>query len=110
MHRDPSTPKRLSARNIHWGMALIAIGNLLPRTRPNLVIGIRTSGTLADRTLWMRTHRILGYIVVACGLAIIVAAIGVPPPVGPLVVLGVGPVAALCIPAVVFYARRNVRV
>jgi uncharacterized membrane protein len=38
------------------GFTMISIGNLLPRTRPNLAIGIRTRRTLSDRALWMRVH------------------------------------------------------
>ena len=38
------------------GFTMISIGNLLPRTRPNLAIGIRTQRTLSDRQLWIRTH------------------------------------------------------
>src|SRR6266513_565511 len=34
------------------GAALMAIGNLLPRVRPNVAIGIRTSRTLRDRGAW----------------------------------------------------------
>ena len=37
------------------GLTIISIGNLLPRTRPNLAIGIRTRRTLSDRALWIRT-------------------------------------------------------
>jgi hypothetical protein len=49
------------------GLALIGIGNLLPRTRPNRALGIRTARTLADRQIWMLTHRVSGYIAVAVG-------------------------------------------
>lgn len=55
------------------GFVLIGIGNLLPRTRPNLTIGIRTSRTLADRRIWIQTHRTGGYIVVGLGIVIVVA-------------------------------------
>jgi len=89
------------------GAFLIGIGNLLPRTRPNLAIGIRTSRTLSDRDLWMRTHRIAGYLVVALGLVILVAGIAVPAPVGPRMSRLVEPAAVLGIPALVIYTRRN---
>ena len=49
------------------GLAFVVIGNLLPRTRPNVAVGIRTARTLADRRLWMVTHRITGYVLVAVG-------------------------------------------
>ena len=75
------------------GVTMISIGNLLPRTRPNLAIGIRTQRTLSDRQLWIRTHRSVGYIVVACGVAIVLSAMAVPSPVGPGMILLVGPAA-----------------
>ena len=53
------------------GLATIGIGNLLPRTRPNYAFGIRTARTLADRRLWIVTHRVTGYIAVAVGVAIV---------------------------------------
>jgi immunity protein, SdpI family len=55
------------------GLATIGIGNLLPRTRPNYAFGIRTARTLADRQLWIVTHRVTGYVAVAVGVAIVCA-------------------------------------
>jgi uncharacterized membrane protein len=49
------------------GLACVVIGNLLPRTRPNVAVGIRTTRTLGDRRLWMVTHRITGYVLVSVG-------------------------------------------
>jgi len=57
------------------GASMIAIGNLLPRTRPNRSLGIRTSRTLSDRRVWMRTHRMAGYMVVTLGVASLVGAV-----------------------------------
>ena len=39
------------------GLTVLLIGNLLPRTRPNMALGIRTSRTLADRQHRRRTER-----------------------------------------------------
>ena len=75
------------------GMTLISVGNLLPRTRPNLAIGIRTQRTLSDRACWIRTHRRAGYLVVACGVVVVLSALAVPKPVGPGMILLVGPAA-----------------
>ena len=55
------------------GTLFIAVGNILPRTRPNLAIGIRTAATLRDRGVWIQTHRVAGYVAVALGLVITVA-------------------------------------
>lgn len=88
------------------GLTMIGIGNLLPRTRPNLAIGIRTSRTLSDRTMWMHTHRIAGYLVVGLGGVILVAGIVVPPPLGPAMILLAAPAAVLGISVLVYRARE----
>lgn len=56
-----------------FGMMVVRIGNLLPRTRPNLALGIRTPRTLADRRVWMQTHRMAGYVAVSLGGLLIVS-------------------------------------
>jgi uncharacterized membrane protein len=57
-----------------FGVFLVAIGDALPRTRPNLFFGIRTARTLEDRQFWMRLHRVAGYLLVASGAAMAIAA------------------------------------
>ena len=49
------------------GVTLMSVGNLLPRTRPNMALGLRTARTIADRHLWMLTHRVGGYLAVLAG-------------------------------------------
>ena len=44
-----------------FGVVLVAIGNLLPRTRPNVAVGVRTRRTLANAQLWQQVHRAGGY-------------------------------------------------
>lgn len=89
------------------GLALISIGNLLPRTRRNLAIGIRTRATLADRAVWVRTHRSTGYLTVTVGLIIVLSAIAVPAPIGRTMVLLVGPAALLGTCLLARYARTH---
>jgi uncharacterized membrane protein len=93
------------------GLMMIGVGNLLPRTRPNLAIGIRTVRTLSDRVRWMHTHRVAGYTLVVLGLIVVVAGITVPPPLGTSMILAAGPAAVLGIPLLVFWhrGRRAVR-
>jgi uncharacterized membrane protein len=89
------------------GLTLMSVGNLLPRTRRNLAIGIRTARTLSDRAIWIRTHRLIGRLVVITGLLVVLAAIAVPAPIGTGFILGVGPVAlAGSVLAVRVSARR----
>jgi len=42
------------------GVVLIAVGNYLGKARRNAVFGLRTPWTLADDTVWDRTHRFTG--------------------------------------------------
>ncbi len=55
------------------GLFFVGVGNLLPRTRPNLLIGIRTARTLDDRELWTRIHRACGYLAVGFGTVVALA-------------------------------------
>jgi hypothetical protein len=52
------------------GLALVAIGNLLPRTRPNVAVGFRTKRTLTNAQLWAQVHRVGGYVTVGLGIVI----------------------------------------
>jgi SdpI/YhfL family protein len=64
---------RLSAGRVVvvlFGAVLIAIGNLLPRTRPNVAFGLRTTRTLTDPQLWQHVHRAGGYAMVGLGIVI----------------------------------------
>jgi uncharacterized membrane protein len=56
------------------GVSFIAIGNLLPRAKPNWWFGIRTPWTLSNDRVWERTHRVGGYVMTAIGLLAIVSA------------------------------------
>jgi hypothetical protein len=50
------------------GLTIAAIGNLLPRTRPNVAFGVRTEQTLANAQLWQQVHRVGGYLAVGLGI------------------------------------------
>lgn len=69
------------------GAMLVVLGNVLPRARPNWWFGIRTPWTLSNDRVWMRTHRVAGYLLVAAGLACVVAALFVSERTTPLVFL-----------------------
>jgi uncharacterized membrane protein len=57
------------------GVLLIAIGNYLGKARRNAVFGLRTPWTLANPSVWDRTHRFTGAGMVAGGVALILLAI-----------------------------------
>lgn len=56
---------------IATGVLLVAIGNYLGKARQNAIFGLRTPWTLADATVWDRTHRFTGLGMVLGGLALI---------------------------------------
>ena len=53
------------------GLFLVAIGNVLPKSRPGFFVGIRTPWTITDPDNWIATHRYGGRIMVAGGIAIL---------------------------------------
>ena len=57
------------------GSLFIFIGNLLPKTKHNYFICIRTPWTLADEQNWFRTHRLAGKIWVLGGLIVALTAL-----------------------------------
>lgn len=50
------------------GLLFVALGNYLPRVRPNWYLGVRTPWTLASDAVWRDTHRLAGWAFVAAGL------------------------------------------
>lgn len=60
---------------VFFGLLGIWVGNLLPRTRPNLALGIRTRRTLWNRQVWISTHRVAGYLAVFLGMLFVVSGI-----------------------------------
>jgi uncharacterized membrane protein len=87
------------------GVAIVLVGNLLPRMRRNHVIGIRTQCTMSDPHAWTRTHRAAGYAMVSVGLILSVVAVSAPGPLMPAIVL---PAAAAGTAAVVLVHRQHV--
>ena len=57
------------------GVALVVLGNVLPRARPNWWFGIRTPWTLSNERVWTKTHRVGGYFFVAAGIVWIIVAL-----------------------------------
>ena len=50
------------------GLLLIFIGNFMGKFRKNFFVGIRTPWTLASDEVWVKTHRLGGWCMVAAGL------------------------------------------
>ena len=57
------------------GLLFAAIGNYLPKCRPNRTVGIRISWTLGSEENWIATHRFAGKVWVIGGLGMVLAAL-----------------------------------
>ena len=60
------------------GVSLVAMGNVMPRLRPNVIAGVRTRSTLSDPLLWRSTHRLLGVAFVLAGAVTVVVGVLAP--------------------------------
>jgi len=56
------------------GLLFVFLGNYLTRVEPNWFIGIRTPWTLSSDTVWRRTHRTGGWLMVIGGLVLAIGA------------------------------------
>ena len=54
------------------GLAFILIGNYLPKSRQNYVMGIKLPWTLDNADNWNKTNRLAGYVLVIGGVLIII--------------------------------------
>ncbi len=60
------------------GLLFIFLGNMLPKVPKNFFIGIRTPWTIANDTVWEKTHRLGGWLYVIGGLILILKGIVLP--------------------------------
>ncbi|MEK5449888.1 SdpI family protein [Paenibacillus sp. FSL R7-0331] len=56
------------------GVLFIALGNYMPQIKDNYFTGIKTPWTLASPEVWRKTHRFSGYMWVASGVLLMLAA------------------------------------
>lgn len=55
---------------VFMGLLFAIIGNYLPKCKQNYTIGIKIPWTLDSEENWNKTHRLAGWLWVACGLVI----------------------------------------
>lgn len=61
--------------SVAGAIAIVLLGNYLPKIQPNWIIGVRTPWTLSSDLAWRRTHRLAGPLFVVTGLVSLVAAL-----------------------------------
>jgi len=61
-----------------FGLLFIFLGNYITRVEPNWFVGIRTPWTLSSDTVWRKTHRTGGWLMVLGGFVLAVGAFILP--------------------------------
>jgi uncharacterized membrane protein len=102
-------PVNVSAAGVAaTGVLVAVIGNYLPKTRYNYLLGIRTPWTLADERVWDRTHRFTGvWLMVAGVLALVIGLFAPNSPV--LLGVAIGAIVAAALAGVVYSALISPR-
>ena len=80
------------------GFLLAVIGNYLPKCKQSYTVGIKLPWTLHSEENWNRTHRLAGYVWMACGLGMMILGF-----LGLLLVSLVFPLVAALVPSVYSY-------
>lgn len=72
----------LTVRFVLAGVSILmaVLGNYMPKTRPNWMIGVRTRWTLSSNFTWERTHRLGGWLFMSTGLIGFLCALFAPAP------------------------------
>ena len=88
-------------------LLFVTMGNVLPKTRSNFSIGIRTPWTLSSAEAWEKTHRYGGRLFMLMGLAGLAGALTLP--IAVLIAVFVGGTVACVLSMVVYsyFAWRN---
>lgn len=58
------------------GVLFVLLGNVLGTVRSNYMFGVRTPWTLTSDLAWAKTHRLIGRMFVALGIALVVVSLG----------------------------------
>jgi uncharacterized membrane protein len=69
------------------GIALVVMGNYLPKVKSNWFIGVRTPWTLSSEASWRQTHRLAGWLFTGGGLLTFMTAL-IRPDAAPAVMIG----------------------
>ena len=78
------------------GILFLALGNMLPKSRPGFFVGIRTPWTITNADNWVATHRLGGKLFLAAGAVMVLAGlIDMPGELRMVLVLGSTMAAAL---------------
>lgn len=89
------------------GLLMIGLGSVLPKLGPNVYAGIRTPWTLADKTVWRRTHRAAGPIFTSGGVAMIAGLLWLPAGTARYVLFGILAATILLVLGLSYYFAKK---
>lgn len=89
---------------LSFGVMLILLGNVMPKTQPNAIAGVRLPWIMNDPVLWRATQRLTGMLFLAGGIVLVACAILVSHPTWLIAAL----LAAFLVPIAIggFYSYR----
>lgn len=96
--------------NVFFLLALVfvAVGNLLGKTRPNPLVGVRTPWTRQSAYAWEKTNRAFGRMMVGTGLATLVCFAAANGRIAGIVFVAISvTIAVISIPMSYYYYRRD---
>lgn len=60
---------------IAMGILLVVIGNILPKSRMNSVVGVRTTWSMYNEETWSKSNRFGGIVLMVTGVAMVIASL-----------------------------------
>ncbi len=63
---------------IMLGVILFIVGNYMPKTKQNIIVGLRTCKTIMDEKKWAKMNRLMGIIFMISGLVIFISGFMMP--------------------------------
>lgn len=60
------------------GILLVVLGNIMPKVRRNSIFGLRTKWSMANDSVWQKSQRFSGIVLVFCGFILIITAAVIP--------------------------------
>ncbi len=75
--------------NVLMGIVMIVLGNIMPKTRINSAVGLRTVWSMENDKTWAESNRLGGIVLMIAGVIIIIEAIIIGGIISTLVMLGI---------------------
>ena len=81
---DPESASKVSIDDIYrfesigMGILLVVLGNIMPKARKNWMFGVRTKWSMANDSVWQKSQRFGGIVLVIAGFVMIILSLLIP--------------------------------